>query len=74
MPERVQPAWAQAELVGAGRRDAALVADAGGRDRSCDRDPGRSRVTGRNGDGVRVKNPSVLVYDIAGRGFTGCAG
>ena len=25
---------------------------------------------GANGDGVRVKNPSVLVYDIAGKGFT----
>jgi len=27
-------------------------------------------VPGMRGDGVRVGNPSVVVYDIAGRGFT----
>jgi len=31
---------------------------------------GSIRVTGSKGEGVRVKNPSVLVYDVANRGFT----
>jgi hypothetical protein len=68
-PEVVQPAWAQAELIGpAGPvplssltpRDAAGLRSG----------TGTVTVPGADGGGVRVKNPSVLVYDIAGRGFT----
>jgi hypothetical protein len=31
---------------------------------------GAIRVPGTNGEGVRVANPSVLIYDIAGKGFS----
>jgi len=73
VPEIVQPAWAQAEFSGpsgvtplsalkpidpSGLRDAA----------------GPLKVPSANGTGVRVKNPSVLVYDVSGRGFTGFRG
>ncbi len=68
-PEVLQPAWAQAELVGP---DGAVplssltpVDGSGLRTGS-----GPVKVTPSNGTGVRVKNPSMLVYDIAGRGFT----
>ena len=68
-PEVLQPAWAQAELVGP---DGAVplssltpVDGSGLRTGS-----GPILVTPSDGTGVRVKNPSMLVYDIAGRGFT----
>jgi mono/diheme cytochrome c family protein len=68
-PEVIQPAWAQAELAGpAGTiplSSMTPIDDAGVRAGS-----GPIQVAGSNGDGVRVKNPSVLVYDISGRGFT----
>jgi len=69
VPEAMQPAWAQAELVGpSGVTPLSSLAP---RDRSALRaDAGPIRVPGTDGEGVRVKNPSVLVYDIAGRGFT----
>jgi hypothetical protein len=68
VPEAILPAWAQAELIGP--EGVTLLSsltpiDASGL-RSGD---GPIRVPGTNGDGVRVKNPSVLVYDIAGKGF-----
>lgn len=71
VPEAVLPAWAQAELVGpqGGVPLSSLMpVDPGAlRDGS-----GPVKVVGAEaaGPGVRVKNPSVLVYDIAGRGFT----
>jgi hypothetical protein len=61
-PERLQPIWENAELVGAGGsvplsslapRDASGLRSGGG-------------ATG----GLRVKNPSAIVLDIAGKGFT----
>ena len=68
-PELIQPAWAQAELFGpSGTAPLASLTplDATG----IRAGSGSVRVPGSNGQGVRVKNPSVLVYDIAGRGFT----
>jgi Protein of unknown function (DUF1549)/Protein of unknown function (DUF1553)/Planctomycete cytochrome C len=60
-PERLRPIWADAELESAGGR--VPLASLTPRD-----------VVGLRGgsapDGVRAKNPSVLVYDIGGRGFT----
>ena len=68
-PEKVEAAWAGVELSG---RDGATLlsslkpADPGGM-RPGD---GPIELSGFRGDGVRVKTPSRLVYDIAGRGFT----
>ena len=73
VPGVLEPAWAQAELVGpAGAVPLASLSpiDGGGLRTGS----GPIRVSGSNGDGVRVKNPSVLVYDIAGRGFTALRG
>uniref|UniRef100_Q01NB1 Cytochrome c domain-containing protein n=1 Tax=Solibacter usitatus (strain Ellin6076) TaxID=234267 RepID=Q01NB1_SOLUE len=68
-PEKVEAAWANVEL--AGREGATLLSslkpvDSGGLR------PGEGPIelNGFHGDGVRVKTPSRLVYDIAGRGFT----
>lgn len=67
--EVVEPAWAEAELAGPGGavRLSTLtpIDDAGLRPGS-----GPLRVPDTSGEGVRVRNPSVLIYDIAGRGFT----
>ncbi len=60
-PERILPSWSEAELV-SGDGIVALSALA---PRSQD---GLRR--GAASDSVAVTNPSVLVYDIAGRGFT----
>jgi hypothetical protein len=67
-PEAIQPVWAQAEFTGPSgtSRLSSLSPVDGSGIRS---GSGPLRVTGANGEGVRVKNPSVLVYDIAGRGF-----
>ncbi|HET7694717.1 MAG TPA: DUF1549 domain-containing protein [Vicinamibacterales bacterium] len=68
-PEAVRPAWAQAELVGPdgpAPLSALTPRDASGLRAGA----GPLAVPGANGTGVRVRNPSVLVYDIAGRGFT----
>jgi hypothetical protein len=61
-PERMLPVWADAEF---------LTGDAGSVALSTlvPRDTAGLRGGERN-PGVRVKNPSMLVYDIAGRGFT----
>jgi len=69
VPEVIQPAWAQAELVGpAGATPLASLAPI---------DPAGLRagagpiVVGASTEGgIRVNNPSVLIYDIRGRGFT----
>jgi hypothetical protein len=69
VPEVLEPAWAQAELVGPSGvvplSSLSPIDGAGLRGGS-----GPIRVSPSNGEGVRVKNPSVLVYDVAGRGFT----
>ena len=69
IPEVIEPAWAHAEFVGSSGvtplSSLKPVDDGGLRQGS-----GPIRVTGSKGEGVRVKNPSVLVYDVAGRGFT----
>jgi hypothetical protein len=69
VPEVLEPAWAQAEFAGPSGvvplSSLAPLDPAGLRDGS-----GPLRVAASNGQGLRVKNPSVLVYDIAGRGFT----
>jgi mono/diheme cytochrome c family protein len=68
VPEVLQPAWAQAELVGPA--GATPLSSLTPRDGSGLRAGSGPLQVGSNGDGVRVKNPSVLVYEIAGRGFT----
>jgi len=65
-PEKVEAAWGSAELTGPdGATPLASLkpADSSGL---------RAAAAGQNGaDGaVRVKTPSILVYDIAGKGFT----
>jgi hypothetical protein len=69
IPEVIEPAWGQAEFVGSSGvtplSSLKPVDDGGLRQGS-----GPIRVTGSKGEGVRVKNPSVLVYDVASRGFT----
>ncbi len=67
-PEALQPAWGQAEFVGADGRVTPLAnlkpADpAGMRDGA-----GPVTIPGATG-GVRVRNSSVLTYDVAGKGF-----
>jgi hypothetical protein len=69
-PERVEPLWADAEFVDAGGKATPLSSltpiEAQGLRQ---RDGGGA--AGQPGDGgVRVRPPSRLVYDIAGRGFT----
>lgn len=68
-PEVLQPAWAQAELVGPGGVTplSSLVPRDGSGLRM---GSGPIAIGATPADGVRVKNPSVLVYDIAGKGFT----
>jgi hypothetical protein len=68
-PELILPAWADAELVGPSGvtpLSSLTPADASGLRTGS----GPVLVTGSNGSGVRVKNPSVLAYDLSRRGFT----
>ena len=68
VPEALLPAWAGAELIGpAGATPLSSLTPAEGALRTGD---GPLRVPGVRGDGIRVGNPSVVVYDVAGRGFT----
>jgi hypothetical protein len=68
VPEAMQPAWAQAELVGpSGATPLSALAP---EDASGLRAGSQPVQVGSWTGGVRVRNPSVLVYDIAGRGFT----
>ena len=69
VPEVLQPAWADAELVGATGPTplTSLTPRDGGAVRN---GSGPIKVAGSRGEGLRVKNPSVVVYDIAGKGFT----
>lgn len=69
VPEVLMPAWAQAELVGP--TGVTPLSSLTPRDGSGLRTgSGPIAIGAAPGDGVRVKNPSVLVYDIAGKGFT----
>jgi hypothetical protein len=63
VPEVIQPAWGNATLEGAS--GTTPLSSLTPRDNA-----GLRRGSGPSLDGVRVKNPSVLVYDIAGKGFT----
>jgi len=62
-PEKIQAIWAQAEFDGP--QGAVPLASLKPLDPSGLRDS-----TADSADGVRVKFPSMLVYDIAGKGFT----
>ena len=69
VPEVVQPAWAQAEFSGPSGvtpLSALQPLDPSGLREGA----GPVKVPSADGAGVRVRNPSVLVYDISGRGFT----
>jgi len=69
VPEVVQPAWAQAELVGpSGATPLSALTPIDGSGLRAGSAP--LAVPSAGSTGVRVKNPSVLVYDISGRGFT----
>jgi hypothetical protein len=72
VPAALLPAWADAELVGpGGATSLASLTPVEGALRGGE---GPVRVEGSRGDGIRVRNPSVLVYDIGGRGFTSFRG
>lgn len=68
-PDVVQPIWAQAELVDAAGKGLPLASmtPTEGAGMRGGLEPASAGGAPR---GVRVKNPSVLAYDIAGRGFT----
>jgi hypothetical protein len=69
VPDAMLTAWADLQLEGpAGVTPLAALTpiDAAGLRTGS----GPILVPGSSGGGIRVKNPSVLVYDIAGRGFT----
>jgi hypothetical protein len=71
VPEALEPAWAQAELVGPmGPTPLSALRPVEEGASSIRAGDGPIRVANTTGAGVRVMNPSVLVYDIAGRGFT----
>ena len=68
VPEVLEPVWARAELVGpAGVTPLSSLDPIDRRDLRTGSGP--IDVAGATG-GIRVKNPSVVVYDIAGKGFT----
>jgi hypothetical protein len=63
-PERVEPLWAEAEFVDADGKATPLASLA-----PIDAQGLRSPASRADDGGVRVRPPSRLVYDIAGRGF-----
>jgi hypothetical protein len=68
-PERVEAIWARAELVGPSGMTA--LSSIKPLDESGLRaGTGNVAVNGLDGDGVRVKTPSVLVYEVGGKGYT----
>jgi len=69
-PEALQPAWAQAELVGADGATALSSLKPVNAESGLRAGTGPIQVAGSNGTGLRVRNPSVVEYDIAGKGFT----
>ncbi|MGB2714591.1 MAG: DUF1549 domain-containing protein [Vicinamibacterales bacterium] len=71
VPEALEPAWAQAEfLAPSGTTPLSALKPVDGSAAALRTGTGPIRVANSDGTGVRVGNPSVLVYDIAGRGFT----
>jgi hypothetical protein len=68
VPEAMQPAWVQAELVGPS--GATPLSSLTPEDASGLRAGSQPVQVGSRTGGVRVRNPSVVVYDLAGRGFT----
>jgi hypothetical protein len=73
VPEAILPAWAQAELAGpTGVTPLSALTPSDRSGLRTDSGPIRVGVPAEDGrdTGVRVKNPSVLIYDIGGRGFT----
>jgi hypothetical protein len=75
VPEVIQPVWAQAEFVGpAGATPLSSLAPLDGSGLRSGSGAiavsGPIAASGSTGGGLRVKNPSVVVYDIAGKGFT----
>jgi hypothetical protein len=71
VPEALEPVWAEAELIGpSGPMPLRDLNPANGSDSALRSGSGPIKVAGTDGTGVRVRNPSVLVYDISGRGFT----
>ena len=69
LPEALLPAWGDAELIGpsgtTALSDLTPADDAGLRPGT-----GPLQMPGTRGGGIRVGNSSVVVYDVAGRGFT----
>ena len=71
VPESLEPVWAQAELVGpSGVMALETLKPTSATESALRSGSGPIKLAGTNGTGVRVKNPSVVVYDISGRGFT----
>jgi hypothetical protein len=73
LPEALLPAWADVELIGpAGATPLSTLTpvDGGGLRTAT----GPLQVPNSRGEGIRVASPSVVVYDIAGRGFTRLTG
>jgi hypothetical protein len=68
-PERVRPVWTQAAFDGPeGRTPLSSLRPIDGTDLRSEAEP--MTLNGTKTVGVRAKNPSRLVYDIAGKGFT----
>ena len=68
VPEVLEPVWAQAELVGPG--GVTPLSQLQPVDGSGLRAGSGTIIFSASGTGLRVTNPSVVVYDVAGRGFT----
>jgi len=69
-PARVLPVWARAELVDASGAVTPLAALSPADPAGLRSGAGPVSVSGASAEAVRVRNPSVLRYDIAGRSFT----
>ena len=71
-PDKAGPALDRCRTDWPGWHDAALRAQAAGSDRDCVKTVPPLRIAGgaENGTALRVKLSSVLVYDIAGKGYT----
>jgi hypothetical protein len=69
-PERVLPVWARAELVDGSGAITPLASLSPADPAGLRPGAGPVTVSGASAEALRVRNPSVLRYDIAGRGFT----
>ena len=70
LPEALLPAWGDAELIGPAGAATALTALTPVEATGLRGGTGPVQMPGTRGGGIRVGNPSVVVYDVAGRGFT----